>query len=269
MSGNCFASRRRRTYILDPTDCRAVVTLRRRGFSLLELMVMVAIIAIIGMVAIPQIREYKEYQNRLDLLIAAFPWPPPQASGAIIVPRKLLLAKIPGKPTLGNVQARLERALDQAGYSDKSYFAVPDGFAVITRLEQFADSGAPKAGAERWSPETGPLKRFNVRDYLSALFHTRAGRFRVIAFVVTPRPFSQANIGVTRDEANRWLSRGANKLPLELFAAEYTEAHDCTALIFEFSKTGLDMDAVLMVPGTLPAREHLVRAKVWLALEEV
>ena len=240
--------------------------LRRRGFTLVELMVIVALIAVLAAIALPSFNFSQK--KGIAGSIPRFPWPPPQASGTVTIPKNLLVGKGARKFTLGDIQARLESALDRAGYSEKSYFAVPQGFVVVTRLEQFSDNGVPKPGSERWNLEVGPLKQFSLGEYLAALFNARAGHFRVIAFVVTPLAFSQSDAAVSREEATLWFGRGANKLPPELAAKEFTAQHYCTALIYEFSKAGPGTEAALKVPGTLPAREQLVKANVWQALEK-
>ena len=61
----------------------------------------------------------------------AFPWPPPMASTIMNIDDAAL--RIAGdSTTLGHVDERLVQALNAAGYVEKSYFAVPDGFALVT-----------------------------------------------------------------------------------------------------------------------------------------
>jgi hypothetical protein len=185
----------------------------------------------------------------------------------MVIPKALVSSTRGRVVTLGDVQERLEAALESAGYSEKSYFAVPSGFAIVTRLEQFSEEGASKDGAERWATEVAPLTEFSLGEYISALFRARPGYFRVIVFVVTPVAFSKADALVTRDEAIRWLNKGANKLPPNLTAKRYTDQYDCTALVYEFAKPSSVQSATLRVPGALSVKEHLVKAHLWQALE--
>src|SRR5262249_41929886 len=74
--------------------------------------------------------------------IPDFPGPPPRASAWAAVPNALVLAGAQ-TPTFEEVEARLGRALDAAGYYQRSLFAVPHGFAVVTQLERIEADGVP------------------------------------------------------------------------------------------------------------------------------
>lgn len=47
------------------------------------------------------------------------------------------------RPQLGHVAESLAGALEKVGYSERSYFSVPGGFALATKLEQIYPDGRP------------------------------------------------------------------------------------------------------------------------------
>ena len=195
--------------------------------------------------------------------IPQFPWPPPETSARSDVPNNFLLRSETEQPTLADIESRIRSALDAAGYTEKSYYAVPDGFALVTRLEQIEVDGTPKAGVERWALAIGPLRDFSLVAYLRALFTANVGYFRVIVFVVTPHPFSYSNARIGRNDAIEWLRYGLNRLPPSIGEKAYTSYHYCTALIYEFEKNDVEEKARTRTPGRLTGRIHLKRSGVW------
>lgn len=198
-----------------------------------------------------------------------FPWPPPRASARTTIPPALFAKLAAGPPTLGDVDRKLAAALDANDYSERSYYLVPDGFAIATRLEQINSDGTPKAGTQRWLAGSGPLREFSLRAYLAALFSANQGYYRVIVFIVTPHPFSQADVSVRRDEAIAWLSEGLNTLPRSIAEKPYSHEHSCSALIYEFEQPSQSKahEAKIQIPGRLPAGVHLRKANLWKELE--
>jgi hypothetical protein len=158
-------------------------------------------------------------------------------------------------PTLGVVAEHLKDALVAAGYDQQAWFAVPTGFALVTRLEQTDDRGSPLAGDSRWSIDTLRMSRFSVEEFLSALFSQPHGYFRVLVFIVSAVPFTQSQ-PITRDEAIAWMSRGADRLPVEISSLLYTPEHACSALIYEFEIQ--DKQPMFRTPGRLTATRHLL-----------
>jgi hypothetical protein len=157
-------------------------------------------------------------------------WPPPRASMMRVVPNDLL-----GLPALGlraaDINEGLNRALSACGYFQRSYLLVPDGFAIVTQLEQINDDGTPKPPPERWSAELPKVEPLSSA-WFRALFTAQRGRYRIIVFVITPTPFSQKNAEASRDEAAAWLKTGCNTLPSTIAAVERDFA--ITALVYEF-----------------------------------
>ena len=80
-----------------------------------------------------------------------------------------LLARNDGA-TLGEVARHLEGALSGVGYGERSYYTVPGGFALATRLEQITPDGTPKPDPQRWSTALPEQPVFSLGDYLRALF---------------------------------------------------------------------------------------------------
>jgi hypothetical protein len=191
------------------------------------------------------------------------PWPPPRASS-----QSVLRIKVSGSsPKLGDVDAVLKAALDGAGYDERSYLGVPRGFAIVTRLEQTSEDGRPLGGTERWATEVRRrAERFSVESYLRQLMLSgRTGYFRVLVFVVTPLAFSQAAEPPTRERAIEFVTMGANRLPADVAAVEYSSDYTCTALVYEFEQ--VNASAAIRLPGRLTARMHLASASLLGALE--
>ncbi len=211
-----------------------------------------------------------------------FPWPPPQASGQQLIPNAriaLAIAHLPVRQTptagvapsaslwatLGDADAVITAALDQAGYTDRSYYRVPGGYALATRLERIQDDGRPLDSAHRWdiTPERSP--GFSLSDYLRALFATEPGLYRVIVFVLRNGEVVPQGAAPTADTAEGWVLNGGSSLPAEVAARPFDTRITCTALIYEFEKPPAG-EATLHRPGHLTARQHLERSQLWAAL---
>lgn len=188
-------------------------------------------------------------------------WPPPQASVQTVVPLSTLS---PGA-TLGDAAREIEAALDGAGYYDRAYYAVPNGFALVARIEQIMEDGTPKDPPDRWSADVKPMRRFSLTAYFRALFTATPGHFRVVAFVVTSRPFTQQEATVGRTEAQAWLDGGLNVLPQPISSTPVAEGHACTALVYTFEQPTADDPVRFVDPSPISARMHLERAGLWKA----
>ncbi len=189
-------------------------------------------------------------------------WPPPRPSVAAVVPMASLLGCAAGA-TLRDVGRRLETLLGEAGYDERSYYAVPDGFALVARLEQIHPDGTPKEPPDRWSLAVRPMTRFSIIAYFRALFAATPGHFRIITFVVTPHPFTAGRARVEQQEAQAWLSEGLNTLPAAIGALPLTDAYACTALVYEFERRTVDHPVRFKDPSALTAVTHLKKAHLW------
>jgi hypothetical protein len=152
-------------------------------------------------------------------VIPKFPWPPPVASSFVTIPLRGLLAssRIPDyfveywyphnqylspeqyrklrdrrAPVLYDANALLVFALARSGHYEISYYSVPDGFALVSRLEQIETDGSPKSSPTRRDTRERDIGSFSLRTYLRALFLAAPGYYRLVVFVVTPHPFSQS-----------------------------------------------------------------------------
>lgn len=189
-----------------------------------------------------------------------FTWPPPRASADVQIQRHFLVT--PGTPAnFGDIASRIELALGQAGYADIRYYTIPDGFAMVTRLEQINPDGTPKTDDDRWLDEVRAPK--NLRDLLLGLFRGNPGRYRIIVFAVTSEPFKQTSHEPTRLEAMDWFRSGWNRLQDSVASQTYTAGHSTTALIYEFEQTAVGNPASLRYQSGLTGIEHLERSGIW------
>jgi hypothetical protein len=194
--------------------------------------------------------------------IPEFPFPPPQASAFDSVPRELLAAG-KARPKLKDVDAVLSAAFAKCGYGEKSFYAVPDGFAMASRLEQINADGS--FGANRWSLATAAMTSFSIESYLRALFQAREGHFRVVVFVVTNHPFQQTEAKVSSDEAKNWVKKGLSELPRKIGDRDFTDDYVCTALIYEFKTLG-GGQAQFVEPSEITGHTHLEKSGLLSAL---
>ena len=157
---------------------------------------------------------------------------------------------------VGEVAERLDRALDEAGYSERSYFAAPDGFVLVTRMEQLSSVDAsPVPGRARWSDE--PYRPdFSLGWYLQTLLQGRVGFFRVVVFVITDRPVVATPDAPDRETATAWLGAGADRLTARIAALPWSQEHAVTALIYEFAVDAGASPETLR-PGRFSAARHI------------
>lgn len=205
-----------------------------------------------------------------ESLLPAFPWPPPPPSSWEVIPRRLLVQRLQpaaertrGKARLHlrDLGALLAGALRHAGY-EHSYYAVPDGFALVARLERITPSGAPYPPRLRFDPSFHQLQSFSLEGYLQALFLAPPGYYRVIVFIVSATPFTATGKPVSADQATAWLEQGANVLPAPIGALPYSAAYACTAMVYEFEKRDTQSNPVELHPGRLTARVHLAASGI-------
>ncbi len=193
-----------------------------------------------------------------EYALPQFPLPPPRPSARLSLPRPYF----GGSGTLGDVNRILHKAITSCGYYEKSYYAVPDGFALATIMEQMdPNTAAPLPPPDRWEADVSGLEDFNLVKYLEALIFGKTGSFRVFVFVVTPVAFSTTGATVSQEEAREWLSTGMNKLPRSLRELPFTEEHQCTVLIYEFEQRDHG-EARFVERSRFPSRVHLERAHI-------
>ena len=192
-------------------------------------------------------------------------WPPPYASAWDVIPDKLVTAGLPREPsypTLYAVSQRLGNALDAAGYYERSFFAVPNGFAIVTQLERIGPDGTPDH-AQRWVVDNA-RQRFSLAAYLSRLLYAQPGYFRLVVFVVTDVVFRPDRGSLSKRDAQTLVTKGTPMLPFEMATHRmYSARFNCTALIYEFEKDSDSASAHLVVPSQVPGREHLIKSGVW------
>ena len=217
-------------------------------------------------VAAVSCKKATQYESRAaPPQIPEFPWPPPHPSARHLIPRNLVVSHVPA--TLAGVAARLENALDSNGYTEKSYYAVPHGFALVTRLELFNEDGTSTQPPDRWSAEIPRRPYFSLSTVIDALFSANPGRYRVIVFIVSSHPFTASADTVTKDAAEVWLDGGMNVLPQEIGRRAYSMDFHTTALIYEFRQLNRDQAAQLRAPSSLTGKTHLEKAGILHSLE--
>jgi hypothetical protein len=167
-------------------------------------------------------------------------------------------------PSLYDVGQRLTRALERARYYEYSFYSVPNGFALVARLERFLDDGSRAPDRFRYlQPGDEP---FSFSRYLTGLFVAPVGNYRQIVFVTTNYPFVASGKPMTDDVAERILRSGANALPTSYRAIRFGTDYNVTALIYEFQKRPQEQALARPARGRLGADVHLQRSGIEPAL---
>lgn len=181
-------------------------------------------------------------------LIPEFPWPPPTPSDLVKLPDDFLEQA----DSLGGINWLITNSLDQSGYRfrPQKYFYTPNGFALVTELEQVDCEATPLAGDDRWNVNPSEFeKNFTLLDYLRSLVFKEEALFRVFAFVVTDDLNPVKSIEPTIEETEGWFIAGSAMLPNTLAKIPLNEHHYCQVYVYEFSKTAGQIQAEMVRKG--------------------
>lgn len=205
----------------------------------------------------PGTPEYREWVKRnlpaYEAPLSSFPWPAPLWSARLAID----MGYFESVSTVGALGNRLSQALDIAGYYERSYFSVPGGIAIATRLEQIDENAQPSPGDARWSGE--PYRaEFSLAWYLSTLLKGRSGSYRVIVLVLTDEAIDQHSGPPDEAAAGGWLKSGPDVLPSHMGFFPLNESHRVTALVYEFDAGDAAGTASVKDPSAFAARTHLV-----------
>jgi hypothetical protein len=198
--------------------------------------------------------------------LPSFPWPPPTPSERLNFTRSQILpASSAANPTLADVGNHIVRALENAGYSEYSFYAIPSGFAVIARLERVEEDGTPAPRKFRFLAPSAP-EPFSITAYVSQMFFAPEGYYRQIVFAVTTDVIRPSGPAPTAAVAQSLLLGGADRLPPEFRGMPFTGDYEVSALIYEYRKGPEDRDVRTLTPGRLDAQTNLVRAGIYAPL---
>lgn len=91
-----------------------------------------------------------------EAAVPSFPLPPPRPSAW----KELSLERLRtshSNVTLGELGTHIQQVFARAGYDQLSFYSTaPQGFAIVTGVEQITVDGSPRAGADRFSVKVSP-----------------------------------------------------------------------------------------------------------------
>lgn len=207
-------------------------------------------------------KVYKEEKKSIRIHeIHEFPFPPPKSSSTYVFSDKLFESC----KFLNDVDQIISQALIVNGYSEKSYFSVPNGYALVTRIEKYNDDGTSVGSAERW--KISPFQsKFTISNYLKALLIGSTGKYRVIVFIITDASFHTTNVDIKRKDALAWLKEGNLTLPVIIGNKKFSKDHQVISLIYEFLVKD-NLEPLLSDPGALTGQTHLLKSNILPCLE--
>ena len=197
-----------------------------------------------------------------------FPWPPPEATTRVSIPRGLITkARPPGVDsvvdTLGYVADSIEKALDRARIERAVYAIGDSGFAYVTRVEMIHSGGEPFSPPDRFPNDVATASgRGGFLEFILSRFRARPGYFRIIALVVTSRPISADTAPLRLDAATRLIAGGMATLPPVLRRRAVRDLQS-VALIYEFERPSASEEVLPRGAPLVSARMHLAEAGLW------
>jgi hypothetical protein len=189
-------------------------------------------------------------------LPAMLPWPPPMPSCRVVLDRAVVEQGRFKIKKLGDIDDALLYAINKAGYSEVSYWSVPQGFAIVTPVEQIDSTGRPLENGMRWSQKIAQMKDFSIQGYLKALVTAPQGHFRVLVFVASPEPFAPVSTKEVLSTIEKWSTGGLNFIPEPIRSKPVDKRYRITALIYEFKKTKDSEYPENIAPGQLKVVDH-------------
>lgn len=198
-----------------------------------------------------------------------FPWPPPQSSTSTEINLVIKKEVSEGAPKLSDVDEKITAALLQSGYDERSYWEVPNGFVISTRLERIERNGTPDYD-RRWENSLSPISfdNFSLSEYINALFGAPEGYYRVFVFIVTTDIIVPSGTPISQAEAETFGSNGASGLPTEIVSLPYTSNYNCLVYVYEFVQSGIGQIPQQKLNSETTASEHLYRTGLLPYLED-
>ena len=193
-----------------------------------------------------------------DFLRAKFPFPPPPCCS----PREIPSSVFSNSTQLKDVANILTESLEKQGYVYRNYLSVPDGFALVTLMEQNNADLSCRVDGNRWSGVQMKATFNGYLDYFKRLLMPAKANFRTFVFIVTAKSFNTQGNNVTKKEAAAWYSQGINKLPKLIAEMPYTEGVTVTALVYEFEVPESNRKPVQKCPG-VDTQKHLEKSGLW------
>lgn len=181
-----------------------------------------------------------------------FPFPPPKGYTQTVLDKSLFTKS----KTLEDVSRVILKAIKQCGYDARSFYEIPHGFALVTKVEEMKDDGSSVLDNERFSINHSVNMKF--WDF----FSPRKGYFRVFAFLVTDVPFKPTNEVVDQKTVENWVDMGWNTLPESIGSKLYTPSYNCTVIVYEFRAPNVNTALQLVSPPRLSAVVHLNKSKL-------
>lgn len=191
------------------------------------------------------------------------PWPPEDPSSFATLSSFFDFGA--GSASLYDVAQLLTGVLARVGYVELGYYAVPGGFALVTRLEAISSDGEALAGAQRYRLPSDRVD-FSLVEYIRSLFFAPQGRYRYLAFLVTDQPYVTADRPLDERTALERLRQGGVSLPVHYRNRPFSVDHRVDVLIYEFLKQAADGDVWILRPGRIPPDVHLERTGLLVAL---
>lgn len=186
--------------------------------------------------------------------IKSFPFPPPSGYTYAVLDDAIFSSC----QLLGDASNIIYRAITSSNcnYGDVGYYAIPDGFVVVTKVEEINDDATSVSGSDRFSE--GRYQSMSLLDF----FAPRKGYFRVFAFLVTDVPFNATSTPVTAGNALEWIRMAANVLPDAIKKKPFKPGYNCTVIVYEFKSEEANTHLSPLLSPRFNAQTHLQKSHI-------
>jgi hypothetical protein len=186
--------------------------------------------------------------------IKSFPFPPPSGYTFAVLNNTIFS----NCHLLGDAGNIIYNAITSStcNYEDVGYYAIPDGFVVVTKVEEINDDATSVSGRNRFAE--GQYQSMSILDF----FAPRKGYFRVFAFLVTDVPFNATSTPVTAGNALEWIRLAANILPDAIKNKPFKPGYNCTVIVYEFKSEDANTHLSPLQSPRFSAQTHLQRSHI-------
>ncbi|MDO9600601.1 MAG: hypothetical protein Q7J47_23010 [Azoarcus sp.] len=195
-------------------------------------------------------------------------WPLPAPSARMALPRDTGAWAQGRGLKVGDIATQVQAAMTGAGYAERSFYRVPDGFVLVTRLEQIERDGTPKRGAERWNVGAPSLEESFFLKVLRGMVGATSGNYRLFVFVVSTEDHAPTAVEPLYADAQVWFLRGSAGLASDTAQQPITARHRMSVLVYEFEATRRNK-VMVRAPGLLTCEAHLDKAGLWTGLSRL